>query len=64
MVLYSLFKVGDLVSNPHYTTQMKQKLVVEAVYSGGQMPYYLCSWVEEGWPPIMQSHAMLTRWAD
>ena len=49
-----IFKVGDKIRLKH--TKNGEVVIVEQVLKRGATPYYLCSWRDRIWTPIMYSH--------
>lgn len=48
------FKIGDQIRLK--ASKNSEVVIVEQVMARGKTPYYLCSWRDQIWTPIMYSH--------
>jgi len=48
------FKIGDQIRLK--ASKNGEVVIVEQVMARGKTPYYLCSWRDQSWTPIMYSH--------
>jgi uncharacterized protein YodC (DUF2158 family) len=49
-----IFKVGDHIRLKH--SKNGEVVIIEQVLARGMTTYYLCSWRDVPWTPIMYSH--------